>query len=62
MLVTYPDARTNKDFRGLMADNTQLGRFNATVQAPEGARGPDNSHVGPMICVWAAPPTRISRG
>ena len=26
------------------------------------ARGPDDSHVGPMICVWAAPPTCMSRG
>ena len=26
------------------------------------ARGPDNSHVGLMICAWAASPTRISRG
>jgi len=26
------------------------------------ALGPDASRVGPMICAWAAPPTRISRG
>ena len=26
------------------------------------ARGPNDSHVGPMICVWAAPPTCMSRG
>ena len=26
------------------------------------ARGPDTSHVGPMICAWASPPTCMSRG
>ena len=26
------------------------------------ARGCDTSHVNPMICTWAAPPTRTSRG
>ena len=26
------------------------------------ARGPDKSDVGPMVCVWAAPPTCMSRG
>ena len=26
------------------------------------ARGPANAHVGPMTCVWAAPPTRIFSG
>ena len=26
------------------------------------ARGPSDSHIIPMICVWAAPPTCISRG
>ena len=26
------------------------------------AREPANAHVGPMICVWAAPPTCVSRG
>ena len=31
------------------------------VWAP-GARGPDDLHLGPMICVWAAPPTCMSRG
>ena len=24
--------------------------------------GPDTSHVNPMVCVWAAPPTRTSSG
>ena len=24
--------------------------------------GPADSRVGPMICAWAAPPTRMSRG
>ena len=62
MLVTYPDARTNKDFRGLMADNTQLGRFNATVQAPEGARGPDDMRVGSAAHVHVEGLTRTLRG
>ena len=26
------------------------------------ARGPSHPHVNPIICAWAAPPTRISRG
>ena len=26
------------------------------------ARGPDTSHVNPMICAWAAQPRRVSRG
>ena len=26
------------------------------------ARGPDTSHAGPMVCMWAAPPTCMSSG
>ena len=32
------------------------------ASACSSTRGPDDSHVGPMVYIWAAPPTRISKG
>ena len=46
----------------LTAAREALRKQLSHMHTREYARRPDDLHVGPMVCMWAAPPTCMSSG
>ena len=59
---SMPGVRANDDQVWALSVRGAVRQGVLAACAPRRARGPANAHVGPMICTWAAPPTRTSSG